>query len=337
MNCRYCYFVIASLIYLFGCQGQDSSRAKKLQRPVVVTPSELILFNQEKLRVEQELIDSISASWGWTNHENFIRSQSGMVAQLNMNRLSGPPISGDTIEWTGVLMLLDSTVIFEWDATAPFRFLLDQSAWPTGFNELAHVMGRGDRARCLLPSHLGWGLTGWPPLIPQDAVLLLDVEMDFMPRSSLLEEPEAANRIWDQILNQLEAGEFAPNEEWIAHPRMAGSPCIAWYDASRELTESGFLNGNEVEVTMVTLKAVSVDSSVVLGNQKWSFTVGDEWQLISVLEQLALQNPKHARWECWCPVSLAFGPVGLPAMELQATDVVGFQWEWSNVVSPALP
>lgn len=332
-HCRTVNFSWIALLGLWGCLDGADSRFAEIQHSTQVTSAELIQFNQEKLRAEQRFIDSLSVVWGWSTDDHFIRTQSGMVGHLDVNRLSGPPFSGDTIEWTGTIMLLDSTVLFEWNDTAPFRFLLDQSAWPTGFNELAHIMGRGDRAQCMLPSHLGWGLTGWPPLVPQEAILLLDVRMDFATKPSELSSNQSSHRLWDQILNELERGTFQPNADWVSRPQLAGSPCIAWYDAERELGEGGFLRGEEVELTMRTLKAISLDSTMELGVQQWEFTVGDNWQLISVLEQVALQNPMQPKWECWCPVAVAFGPLGLPSVGLEVSDVVGFQWEWRNIDS----
>ena len=74
-----------------------------------------------------------------------------------------------------------------------------------------------------------------------------------------------------------------------------------------------------------------VNEPVDLGWNEWSFVWGSEGQCLPLLEDLMVSRPSLSRWECWCPVSLAFGSSGLLQAGIEAADVVGFQWEIQRV------
>ena len=308
----------------------DSSNVPVPKRPVSML--DLIELNQRNAEKEALMIDSVSRSWGWQMQGGFLHQASGI--QLIQGPLLDDPRTiekGDTLSWVGRVMLMDSTLLFDWTVDEPLSLVVDASNWPVGFHEMAKQMVATNALSALVPSHLAWGLSGWPPLVPQDAVLWMEIEFfELHPVAAVAAVASLAGN-WNDIIDAFESGLWPSDGSWIQHPELVPSPCISWND-STAIDETGFVNGAQVEISMRTFR-----SSVFLGNEldlgwnQWSFRVGDDQQVLPILEGMMRQSPSRTRWECHCPVSYAFGNEGVPSVGLAPNDVVGFQWEWSVV------
>jgi hypothetical protein len=309
----------------FAC---DTPHQPDTTRPV--SANDLIQLNQRKTELEAMLIDSVAQ--GWPGQLRFTRNSSGIRLLRGTESSTERFITkGDTISWVGRAMLLDSTVLFDWGVDQPFSMIFEASNWPIGFHEVAAELTKTNSLMALIPSHLGWGLSGWPPLIPQDAVLWLDV--DFFEWNPLVKEKQIGAHVdsWSEFLDAFESGDWPRDNGWIEYRELLPGPCIFWSDSNSK-SDPGFINGEEIEITMRTFKStIDQDSIVDFGWNKWSFQVGDDEQLLPILETMMRQYPQRKRWECHCPVDDAFGPMGVPSVGLDPDDVVGFQWEWSIV------
>lgn len=91
---------------------------------------------------------------------------------------SGPAAkSGDsvTVNYTGWLAngtKFDSSV-----GKQPFTFTIDAGQVIKGWDKGVAGMKVGGKRRLIIPSDLGYGPQGYPPVIPQNATLIFDVEM----------------------------------------------------------------------------------------------------------------------------------------------------------------
>jgi hypothetical protein len=316
--------LLLACILIIGCKSAEEE--KQAHRPV--DRESLLAFNQEKASIERAFIDSLVAVHHDASLPHYRETSTGL--RMWTERVPADPgvmiQVGDTVQWVGQLMLTDSTLLMEWPADAPFRFIWNRSEWPAGFQEIAGFLGRGDSAECLIPSHLGWGLTGMPPLIPQDAVLWLRIQQ--------LSGPEKAQRpsAWNALIDRLEAGGF-PESDWIEAKSMAASPCLAWYES---LPGYSFSAPPEiVRIDLRTMRMRSEDGVVMdLGQTSWDFNVNDGGQLLPVLADLHRLYPQPRKWACWCPVHLAFESEISKSAGFGPEDVVGFQWEMQTLQAP---
>lgn len=319
-------FICASF---FAC---DTSHQPGTTLPV--SSNDLIELNQRKTKLEAVLIDSVSQAWN--GKPSFVRNSSGIRLLRGVEPATERFFEkGDTISWVGRAMLLDSTVLFDWGVDQPFSMIFEASNWPIGFHEVASGLAKTNSLSALIPSHLGWGLSGWPPLVPQDAVLWLDV--DFFKWNPLVKPKPVGvpGDSWDEFLGTIESGHWPQNNGWIHHKELMPGPCIFWSD-STATAERAFINGENIKITMRTFKSAIDKAGIVdFGWNEWSFQVGDDQQLLPVLEEMMRQYPQRTRWECHCPVVDAFGSMGVPSIGLASDDVVGFQWEWSIVDAPS--
>lgn len=317
-------FLLASWTCAIGCNFSGEVR----QANRTVDRESLLVFNQEKAGLERAFIDSLVAVRHDASLPHYLETSTGLRMWTERPPLnSGASLeAGDTVQWVGQLMLTDSTLLLEWPADAPFQFLWHRSEWPAGFHEVAGLLGRGDSAQSLIPSHLGWGLTGMPPLIPQDAVLWLHIEQRTGPEAA---EDRSA---WNTVLDRMEAGDF-PKSDWIEAKSLAASPCLAWYEA-----RPGFAFSQPPEFVHIDLRTLKIrgDRGEIqdLGETSWEFNFSDGGQLLPVLTELHRLYPLPRKWACWCPVDLAFAPEMRDAAGFDAEDVVGFQWELQALPTP---
>ena len=179
-----------------------------------------------------------------------------------------------------------------------------------------------------MPSYLAWGLTGYPPLVPQEAVLLLNIEQR-LPNSS---EAAAINTretraIWNALLDGMERGEWPGDADWIEAPQLAASPCMAWYEGSEGFAFES--KPDRVRIELRTFRLSNKDGLLDdLGASSWDFDVQDDGQLFPVLADLQRLYPLKRKWACWCPADAVLDEPGREALGVSTSDVLGFQWEF---------
>ena len=302
----------------------------------MVTREDLLAFNQEKAEKERMFIDSLVASMHSSVMPHYAETATGLRVRSSdrFEQLGAPLVRGDTVQWIGELMLTDSTVLSTWTEEEPLRFLWNRSDWPAGFHELAALLADGQRAASLVPSHMAWGLTGYPPLVPQEAVLLLNIRQQ-RPGSGQdgLEVCYTYRHVWNALLDGMEEGVWPGDADWIQSPGLAASPCMAWYE-----TDDGFEfdePAKHVSVEMRTFRlTITTDVPENLGASSWDFDPSDGGQLLPVLADLQRLYPLKRKWACWCPADVVMDEPGMRALGVTKSDVLGFQWEFQAVEVP---
>lgn len=320
------FFWWAALLVLVCCGTEPPVHPERN----IVTREDLLAFNQEKAEQERMFIDSLVACMHSAAMPHYVETATGLRAWSSepLQPLEMRLQPGDTVEWVGELMLTDSTVLSIWTQEEPLRFAWNRSDWPAGFHELATTLTKKQRAVCIVPSYLAWGLTGYPPLVPQEAVLLLNIEQR-LPNSS---EAAAINTretraIWNALLDGMERGEWPGDADWIEAPQLAASPCMAWYEGSEGFAFES--KPDRVRIELRTFRLSNKDGLLDdLGASSWEFDVQDDGQLFPVLADLQRLYPLKRKWACWCPADAVLDEPGREALGVSTSDVLGFQWEF---------
>lgn len=137
-----------------------------------VSQEELMAFQKQQLEAQSHWMDSVATRWGW---QDFNRSETGLL----WRRVEGTGTDsivcgeGEWVVWDVEARLSDSTVFMQFQGERPLRFRRLRDDVPRGFHALAGWAQPGDSIEALIPSHEGWGLTGWPGKVPQDAVVFI--------------------------------------------------------------------------------------------------------------------------------------------------------------------
>lgn len=73
--------------------------------------------------------------------------------------------------------LLNGTLCYETPKDETENFVLEKSEKESGIHEALRYMGKGDKAKLILPSYLGHGLLGDQNKIPPQSILYIDLEL----------------------------------------------------------------------------------------------------------------------------------------------------------------
>lgn len=76
-----------------------------------------------------------------------------------------------------IVSLIDGTECYRSDSLGPLTFSMNHDDVPQGLREAVSMMSVGDKALAILPSHLGYGLTGDAKKIPSNATLIYQIEL----------------------------------------------------------------------------------------------------------------------------------------------------------------
>ena len=329
---RLLFFWWAALFVLTRCGTEPPVSSERN----VVTREDLLAFNQEKAEQERMFIDSLVAYMHSAAMPHYVETVTGLRVWSSepLQPLEMRLQPGDTVEWVGELMLTDSTVLSTWTKEESLRFAWNRSDWPAGFHELATILTNQQRAVCIVPSYLSWGLTGYPPLVPQEAVLLLNIEQRMLNSSEAAAIKTRETRaIWNVLLDGMERGEWPGEADWIESPQLAASSCMAWYEGSEGFAFES--KPDRVSIELRTFRLSNKDGLLDdLGASSWDFDVQDDGQLFPVLADLQRLYPLKRKWACWCPADAVLDETGRETLGVSTSDVLGFQWEFQAVEVP---
>jgi len=123
----------------------------------------------EKAAVEAEL-DKIAAG--------FEKTDSGLRYQILQKGTGAQPTKGATVSVHYKGQLTDGTVFdSSYKRKEPIEFALGTAQVIAGWDEGVALLSVGDKARFVIPSHLGYGAQGAGGVIPPNANLIFDVEL----------------------------------------------------------------------------------------------------------------------------------------------------------------
>ncbi|WP_298236954.1 peptidylprolyl isomerase [uncultured Algibacter sp.] len=124
---------------------------------------------EEKAKAEAEL-DKIAAG--------FSKTDSGLRYQILQKGDGNKAEKGKTVSVHYKGQLSDGTVFdSSYKRNAPIDFPLGVGQVIPGWDEGISLLKVGDKARLVIPSHLGYGSAGAGGVIPPDATLVFDVEL----------------------------------------------------------------------------------------------------------------------------------------------------------------
>lgn len=133
----------------------------------------LIKANIAANQLEEQDINDFIERYGWKmtktgsglnywvyNHGSGTKAEPGKVAIISYTLRS---IAGD--------------IIYTSSENGPMEFLIGKGIVAAGLEEAILLMRVGDKAKIIIPSHLGFGLAGDDHKIPPKATLIYDIEL----------------------------------------------------------------------------------------------------------------------------------------------------------------
>lgn len=162
--------MVALAVLLLGSCGSEKNHADPNANQV--TAADLLAFNAQKVAEQAALLDSLAPdSLGF-------QSDGGMrLKWCNARRVDspGPHPDGTVVSWSGGIGLANGETRLSFSSDDPLRLAIGFSDWPESFHEIARKCAPGDTIDGWIPAARAWGLTGYPPAIPQDAAIHLQI------------------------------------------------------------------------------------------------------------------------------------------------------------------
>lgn len=133
----------------------------------------MIGANRIMVKKDQEKI----RAWVRRNHPEMKVTETGLWYAVDGTGHGEKARPGQTVTLAYNLSLIDGSPCYSSDASGPKQFVVGQGGVESGLEEGVLMMRQGDKARFVLPPHLGQGFTGDGDKIPKRAILVYEVEM----------------------------------------------------------------------------------------------------------------------------------------------------------------
>ena len=159
------------LLPVVSCSDRKSSNETPIDEHQLREP--LIKANKHLAASEEDMINDFIARYNWT-----MEVSGNGLRYMVYEQGSGPQVSkGDRVILNYELRLLNGEMIYSSEESGPKIFRQGKAEVEKGLDEAVLILRQGDRAKLILPSHLGFGLIGDQDRIPPKAVLIYDIHV----------------------------------------------------------------------------------------------------------------------------------------------------------------
>jgi|SRR5688572_20318307 len=133
----------------------------------------MVEVNKAIVKTEEQQIEEFISRHG-LNMDSTGTGLRFMVVEKSTGRKPGMK---ETARIACKIFLLDATLCYEYKKEEPLEFVIGNKDVPRGIEEAALLMQVGDKAKIIVPSHLGYGLLGDKNKIPGNSSLYVELEL----------------------------------------------------------------------------------------------------------------------------------------------------------------
>ena len=133
----------------------------------------LLRVNKYLVEKDIELIESYAARRGW----NMEVSETGLFYEIYEKTDGRRVKEGEIVTIYYEVSLLDGSTCYSSDKDGPMEFRLGRSQEISGLDQGLAMMREGEKARFIIPPHLGYGLIGDEKRIPARSILVYLVKL----------------------------------------------------------------------------------------------------------------------------------------------------------------
>ncbi|MCX6283267.1 MAG: FKBP-type peptidyl-prolyl cis-trans isomerase [Bacteroidetes bacterium] len=172
--CKLLFIAITAsfLLFLLTSCEPETRRAKATDH-IRMMDEKLLNYNQQVVRTENDEIEDYISRHQW----KMVKTSTGLRYMV-FSKGQGAKISkGMEVHLKYRLALLNGNEVYDSDSTGIKVIYPGTSEGETGLQEALMFLRMGDRARLIVPSHLGYGLIGDLKKIPAGASLVYDIQI----------------------------------------------------------------------------------------------------------------------------------------------------------------
>ncbi|WP_165779295.1 FKBP-type peptidyl-prolyl cis-trans isomerase [Brumimicrobium salinarum] len=162
--------LIISFYLLFSCQSESN---KAVDKPIWTKEQSSEL--NKRLSFDENL--KIKSYLKLREHWDVIETGSGLRLWIYEDVEGVEAKENDIVDVRFEIRLLNDSLLYSTSENELSNFKVDKSDIESGVMEGIKYMSEGDKAKMIIPSHLGHGLLGDFRKIPPIEVLLIDLEL----------------------------------------------------------------------------------------------------------------------------------------------------------------
>ncbi len=169
---RTIYSAILLFILISSCNNANDRYNDKI--PDQETIEESLLFaNKQAVKEENEQIDRFVKKYKWKMKD----TGSGLRYDIYFrgSGIKAEPGKRAVLKYS--VRLIDGTEVYSSETSGNKQFVIGHGGVESGLEEGILLLRVGDRAKFILPSHLGFGLLGDEDKIPPKSTLIYDLEL----------------------------------------------------------------------------------------------------------------------------------------------------------------
>src|SRR5258705_2879575 len=149
-------FILFSLCsFQCGPKHEENIDENKLKEKMVDV-------NKAVVKTEEQQIEEFISRHGWSMDS----TGTGLRFMIYEKGTGKRPKVNQTARIACKIFLLDATLCYEYKKEEPLEFVIGQKDVPRGIEEATLLLQVGDKAKIIVPSHLGYGLLGDKDKIP---------------------------------------------------------------------------------------------------------------------------------------------------------------------------
>ncbi len=174
-NVRFTFYktiYLWSLLALFSCQPKNTAEQNKEIDPSKLEEP-LIHANKQAVKEEEQQIDNFIRRRNWKMQETGSGLRYGIYKKGSGEKAGEGKIA--VISYS--VELITGEKIYSSEESGNKEFLIGRGGVESGIEEGILLLRVGDRAKIIIPSHLGFGLLGDQNKVPPKSTLIYDIEL----------------------------------------------------------------------------------------------------------------------------------------------------------------
>jgi len=172
--CKLLFTVISasSLIFCLASCEPETRRARATDH-IRMMDEKLLNYNQQVVRSENDEIEDYISRHQW----KMVKTPTGLRYMVYSKGKGAKINKGEEVHLKYKLTLLNGNDVYDSESSGIKIIFPGTSEGETGLQEALMLLCRGDLARLIVPSHLGYGLMGDLKKIPAGASLVYDIQI----------------------------------------------------------------------------------------------------------------------------------------------------------------
>ena len=162
-------FIFLLILAHMGCKTktEEHTAPKSLDDHIMMNTNRIVTVSEESI------IDDYIKRYQWKMN----KTGSGLRYMIYKTTSGKKTGQGDVVTLNYSLELINGQPCYSSANDGPKKFIIGKSTVERGLEEGVLLMKKGERAKFILPSHLGNGFQGDMRKIPKKAILIYDVEL----------------------------------------------------------------------------------------------------------------------------------------------------------------